>query len=647
MNIHLGKALLILALALLFSGCNEDEPVPPPVKPPVKEQPVARVPVPPAKPAVNPVEANWTETGYQGLDGKQWSTCWIAAAENPESVVDIVAGHVKKDWPAENELKTNPQSAMYKIPGHKNEFGEIRFASIAVNVSPDEGVRIEFKANSRADDLAEVGKVLRAEAELLFRLTSGGGGNAGDNNGGAAAGTPGPSVNQRQRHTISDFRQHPKLTDGKIDYGFPDEALKDIIIPFVQCRYGNRLVGSFSPWLDDEGLVTTPAYVDKDGVKKNAEGSLYVQKGGTVLGQDGFLRRPDGSLYPVGFKYNAKLTPGGAQQLFVMDNENRKMTGVVIETERNFAFVRDPTTLKNATKPCRLYRTFSFPESLFMDDNSVAMKNEETENIIVLIHGWNPDEEVNPYASSDWSELAHNLNTAVVGLKSKWSVQKYNWAADAATGPRLKDEGGVAGVKNGCQAAAIGHLHGHHLGELLDAQAPRLRKVHFIAHSAGAWVARSAVEYVFANMQDVQVQVTLLDPFMPVESGYSRTVLGANMINHLAVDPSENTRPITKLFRLENYFVFDEALGTQERFTWRDAVDVNLNVADYQKTKALFQPSVAMLAGEAIGISEHSAPIRFYAASVAGQVENSNMAQKGWRLSMAAQPQGNDQSANR
>jgi pimeloyl-ACP methyl ester carboxylesterase len=50
---------------------------------------------------------------------------------------------------------------------------------------------------------------------------------------------------------------------------------------------------------------------------------------------------------------------------------------------------------------------------------------------------------------------------------------------------------------------------------LLHQTAPNLRAVHFVAHSAGAWVAREAATNLLAKNPYVVVQVTLLDPFIP------------------------------------------------------------------------------------------------------------------------------------
>lgn len=162
----------------------------------------------------------------------------------------------------------------------------------------------------------------------------------------------------------------------------------------------------------------------------------------------------------------------------------------------------------------------------------------------------------------------------------------YHWEDDANTGFIDWSEPGyywqVTGNAN--QAARNAWAHGISLGSRLPTS---LRRVHLIAHSAGAWCAYQVASALVANPY-VVVQVTLLDPYIPNEvPGYQGDYpdLSDATINGMANWPFSS-----RLFLLENYYA-DDALqwdstqtsgptwGTQETFTWPGGNGVNLLVA--------------------------------------------------------------------
>src|SRR6266404_6073872 len=57
--------------------------------------------------------------------------------------------------------------------------------------------------------------------------------------------------------------------------------------------------------------------------------------------------------------------------------------------------------------------------------------------IIVLIHGWNPDDVSNSYASEPWSSLIDDVNSKIRG--STWQLFTFHWEQEtllgANTGP--------------------------------------------------------------------------------------------------------------------------------------------------------------------------------------------------------------------
>ncbi|MCE5249109.1 T9SS type A sorting domain-containing protein [bacterium] len=232
-----------------------------------------------------------------------------------------------------------------------------------------------------------------------------------------------------------------------------------------------------------------------------------------------------------------------------------------------------------------LYKTFSFPTDIPVDSS--------TRKLIVLIHGWNPDEMTNPYEGYSWPALVANLNTWVSAHPS-WKVLAYNWGEDAATGPVL-DIGGpdVLGnaIRNGTQAAEISHQHGQHLGPLIKSKLPNLEQIQFIAHSAGTWNARATAIYLSQQMSGVRIQITLLDPYIPGEAPDPESDCTIGKVNDLA--------SLDRIELLENYYYTNDVNGTQSVFTWR-AQDIN------KKLGSSLLPNPY----------NHMAPVEWYGATI-------------------------------
>lgn len=255
-----------------------------------------------------------------------------------------------------------------------------------------------------------------------------------------------------------------------------------------------------------------------------------------------------------------------------------------------------------------LFRTFYFKAGNLKPASGQAIDGTETK-VIVLIHGWNPDAKTDAY-NGDFATLKKNVEAAVKG--TPWKVLTYHWEPDAATGPVT-----INGYISGARSAEIGHLHGQHLGQLLLLKCPSVQRVQFIAHSAGAWTARAATRFLMAN-SSANVQITLLDPFMPAQGG-SESVLGRDDMS--ALDELFGAR----LSLLENYFAYDASdwygYCTSQSFAWRGG-DINKEVNDnlplgsslfYLQGLSDAVRNVALLKQLWLG---HGYPVREYAAWV-------------------------------
>ncbi|MBK8092244.1 MAG: hypothetical protein IPK32_09780 [Verrucomicrobiaceae bacterium] len=153
---------------------------------------------------------------------------------------------------------------------------------------------------------------------------------------------------------------------------------------------------------------------------------------------------------------------------------------------------------------------------------SPVVGNEDFKKLVVLIHGWNPDANLNHYAPQKgeenklgtWRHLAEGLMTHPAVESGDWKVCRYDWSLDAATGPATSPL--FAYHANAARDAATAHAL--KLGQSIGGNQPT--HVHFIAHSAGNWMARRAAAYLKAQLgSSVQIQITCLDPFVNDDLG--------------------------------------------------------------------------------------------------------------------------------
>jgi alpha-tubulin suppressor-like RCC1 family protein/sugar lactone lactonase YvrE len=219
--------------------------------------------------------------------------------------------------------------------------------------------------------------------------------------------------------------------------------------------------------------------------------------------------------------------------------------------------------------------------------------SEETENLIVVIHGWNPSSSSNSFSANSLGVMSASIRDAInqSGAAPSWHLSQYDWEEDADTGASFRLLNLNGGFLNATEVAHIAHQHGKHLGELLTAKSPNLRKVHFLAHSAGTWAARSAAVYLLDHMPEVSVQVTLLDPFIPSKTGLD-THLNEAKINALASHPDH-----ARIFYLENVFA-EDLDGAAGLLNWlldvnSDSGPVGFGSEPYRATSGYFWPSVS------------------------------------------------------
>lgn len=268
----------------------------------------------------------------------------------------------------------------------------------------------------------------------------------------------------------------------------------------------------------------------------------------------------------------------------------------------------------------QLLRKHHFPSTLYLSSLSDVEASDtrftsrqvspSTRKVIVLIHGWNRTGDGDAYDAIDGDEfytLARRLAAACAN--TGWDLLVYHWELDADTG------NGAGLFADPVKAAHIARLHGYHLAERLDRLSnQQLERVHFIAHSAGSWAARSAARYLLRERhpnnrslggKPIQVQVTLMDPFIPSVTGVDNMLTTAVMSG---INEFEGAAADT-LFRLENYYSDDFAsnniltVGTQEVFEWRGIE------RDWNRRVDMG------LQGTYLG---HSGPIQFLADSVIG-----------------------------
>lgn len=219
------------------------------------------------------------------------------------------------------------------------------------------------------------------------------------------------------------------------------------------------------------------------------------------------------------------------------------------------------------------------------------------ENLVVLTHGWNRVSADKPLEKGPFAKISSELTKQIAG--ERWSHIAYDWASDAATGGAMFDrpEKPISedAAKSGTRAAEIGYQHGLVLGESLGDHASRLKTVHFIAHSAGSWVAYAAARKLREKNAALRIQITLLDPYMPAEAREPSPPLGKVLMQELRAQLSSG-----ETF-LENYYCFDlTGPETQQTFGW-----------DIERRLERWEEEVLLDVGQV-----HSLPVEFYASSM-------------------------------
>ena len=235
-----------------------------------------------------------------------------------------------------------------------------------------------------------------------------------------------------------------------------------------------------------------------------------------------------------------------------------------------------------------------FPTSLTNELDTSAIDG-STRNLIVLIHGWNKDSNTNSFLQgTEWNNLVAQLKGTSLAAGS-WKLAEYHWETDADTGG-LAIITDAVGYGNATVAAVRAQQHGQNLATLLKTQAPNLRSVHFIAHSAGSWAAHTAITNLLTQNPYVVAQMTLLDPFIPDASFGMNVGLSTSVMSATAFVSGSD-----RIYRLENYYSRDLFVpSTQEVFAWGQP-HINQFV-DYGSSPIYY--------------AGHSAPIQFYGDTI-------------------------------
>lgn len=260
-------------------------------------------------------------------------------------------------------------------------------------------------------------------------------------------------------------------------------------------------------------------------------------------------------------------------------------------------------------------RGLNIPPTL-RDELTGAEISEGTRNLVICIHGWNNPPNNDRYTEYEWAALVAELKLALPKTGSDpWALLLYHWEHDAATGLiDWFDPLNENPVANANEAAAFAWSHGNSLGPRLPSS---VRRIHIIAHSAGAWAARETALTLLQNNSFVVVQITLLDPYVPDSIlPHPYTV---SKVNDLAL---ADFLYAGRISLLENYYADDSlvsgwnsmqtpapTLGTQNTFSWR-ARDINQEV-DWGSI--VVAPLGARSPFYLANYDWHSGPIYFYA----------------------------------
>lgn len=332
------------------------------------------------------------------------------------------------------------------------------------------------------------------------------------------------------------------------------------------------------------------------------------------------------SFTDLGFLRNEVDDNPGPRRLFLLSGDNLEMEG--LRRIRFANVLTDWTTEGEITirKPENgwdnnrhsLMRYFSFQNS--RDQFTAQGLHSGTKKYIILIHGWNPNGNTKHYGGN-FQLLDEEIRNWLQREKvNDWRILQYRWEGDADTGQLNWTNLTSWNTRSGTRSAEIARLHGYNLAESILTEVPDLAKVHLIAHSAGSWAARSALEYLLDH-SSAKIQMSLLDAYIPGQVFGQGSVLTMGAMNSIATE--FNSRE--KIFGLDNYFAHTPVAtpGTQESFAWGSyALEANnIRVNDY-------------------GFSEwdgHSGPIRYYADSVSNAGIGTFDFPGGWGQSIANQ----------
>lgn len=231
------------------------------------------------------------------------------------------------------------------------------------------------------------------------------------------------------------------------------------------------------------------------------------------------------------------------------------------------------------------------PPINLVDERNPLLENsglEDKKKAVILIHGWNPDAVEDPLKwGVEWRLLSEQLESKLdeADFKREWAIIHFNWSKAAATGPKINPTTAE-------MAAYNGNRFGYDYAKELNTSCPDLRRVHFIAHSAGTWLARRAIIELMRLNPMVVCELTLLDPFVPSRTGYILNQTSQE-IELLANIPNSNNR----LWKIQNIWAKDITTGTDGDFSWASPnigsnfrVDTGLdsNSYDYHSGPILF-----------------------------------------------------------
>lgn len=365
---------------------------------------------------------------------------------------------------------------------------------------------------------------------------------------------------------------------------------------YEYCKWGNLMSTGYY----DDGRIYTSFGKNTQGPFAN---STYAGTSPEL-----FLLESNSTLVRVPFPATASWNPAGGSFEKGFVNFALASPGIGMQT----ALMRK-LHFRNILDGRRLYQTIP----------------RNAEKLIILVHGWN---EKGDSGMVSFETVADEVQKLLLNDgNSGWHLSLYRWEEDADTGSKFPVRLGLGGPcpdpVNPTEAATIGYMHGQHLGEIL-ANWGRLRKVHLIVHSAGTWVARAAARHLLQNT-NIQVQLTLLDPFIPGAISNNNTPLTTAFIDSLpSLDPSGSRQ----LYFLENIYAHDidnDPLAglarwgtdtcysaTSQIFSWHPSIGRSLRVD--------WSPGGTPTSEQAMFYDEHSGPVAFYSDTILDTISGNN-----------------------